>query len=120
MISLKFIKALLLPGRIAQSVWHLTRKSEVLGSIPGLATYPVLLFLLPLIQEGQLSVTGENMCMKYWLNRFGGLSLLRKSVVRLTDRPDMTLDVYCGRKTTTQQSPVICHFLAHLSTKCSW
>ena len=27
----------------------------------------------------------------------------RKSVVRLTDRPDMTLDVYCGRKTTTQQ-----------------
>ena len=27
----------------------------------------------------------------------------RKSVVRLTDRPDMTLDVYRGRKTTTQQ-----------------
>ena len=27
------------PGRIAQSVGHLTRKSEVLGSIPGLATY---------------------------------------------------------------------------------
>ena len=26
-----------------------------------------------------------------------------KSVVRLTDRPDMTLDVYRGRKTTTQQ-----------------
>ena len=24
-------------------------------------------FLLPLIQEGQLSVTGESMCMKYWL-----------------------------------------------------
>ena len=22
---------------------------------------------------------------------------------RLTDRPDMTLDVYCGRKTTIQQ-----------------
>ena len=22
-------------------------------------------------------------------------------MVRLTDRPDMTLDVYCGRKTTT-------------------
>ena len=28
---------------------------------------------------------------------------LRKSVVRLTDRPDMTLDVYRGRKTTMQQ-----------------
>ena len=30
---------LYLPGRIAQSVGHLTRKSEVLGSIPGLAIY---------------------------------------------------------------------------------
>ena len=39
-------------------------KSEYLGSIPGLAT---LSFLLPLIQEGQLSVTGESMCTKYWL-----------------------------------------------------
>ena len=39
------------------------------------------------------------------VNRLGGLSLPRKSVVRLTDRPDMTLDVYHGRKTTTQQHP---------------
>ena len=37
------------------------------------------------------------------VNRLGGLSLPRKSVVRLTDRPDMTLDVYRGRKTTMQQ-----------------
>ena len=36
------------------------------------------------------------------VNRLGGLSLPRKSVVRLTDRPDMTLDVYRGRKTTIQ------------------
>ena len=36
------------------------------------------------------------------VNRLGGLSLLRKSVVRLTDRPNMTLDVYRGRKTTIQ------------------
>ena len=28
-----------LPGHIAQSVGHLTRKSGVLGSIPGRATY---------------------------------------------------------------------------------
>ena len=35
------------------------------------------------------------------VNRVGGLSLPRKSVVRLTDRPDMTLDVYSERKTTT-------------------
>ena len=49
--------------------------------------------------------------MSYWrkyvhevlVSRLGGLSLPRKSVVRLTDRPDMTLDVYRGRKTTTQQ-----------------
>ena len=27
------------PGRVAQSVGHLTRKSAFLGSIPGLATY---------------------------------------------------------------------------------
>ena len=27
----------------------------------------ILSFLLPLIQEGQLSVTGESMCTKYWL-----------------------------------------------------
>ena len=33
------------------------------------------------------------------VNRLGGLSL----PIRLTDRPGMTLDVYCGRKTTTQK-----------------
>ena len=27
----------------------------------------ILLFLLPLFKEGQLSVTGESMCTKYWL-----------------------------------------------------
>ena len=30
-------------------------------------------------------------------NRLGGLSLLTKSVVRLTDRPGMTSAVYRGR-----------------------
>ena len=35
-------------------------------------------------------------------NRLGGLSLPRKSMVRLTDRHDRTLDVYRGRKTTMQ------------------
>ena len=37
------------------------------------------------------------------VNRLGGLSLPRKSVVRLPDRPGMTVDVYRGRKTTRQQ-----------------
>ena len=41
------------------------------------------------------------------VNRLGGLSLPRKSVVRLTDRPDKTLDVYRGRKTTVQQQQQI-------------
>ena len=58
---------------------------------------------LPLIQEGQF--------VSYWrkyghlvlLNRLGGLSLPRNSVVKLTGRPDMTTAVYLGRKATTQQ-----------------
>ena len=39
------------------------------------------------------------------VNHLGGLSLPRKSVVRLTGCPDMTLDIYRGRKTTMQQLP---------------
>ena len=51
-----------LPGRVAQSVGHLTRKSG-----PGFDTRSgnILSFLLLLFQEGQLSVTGESMCTKY-------------------------------------------------------
>ena len=37
------------------------------------------------------------------VSRLGGLNLPRKSVVRITDRPDMTLDVYRGHKTIQQQ-----------------
>ena len=77
-----------MPGRVTQSAGHLTRKSGVLGSIPGLATY----FLLPLFQEGSCRLLAK-VCA-----RLGGLSLPRKSVVRLTDRPDMTLDVYVDVK----------------------
>ena len=54
-----------LPGHIAQSVGHLTHKSEVLGSMLDTWSGHILSFLLPLIHEGQLSVTGESMCMKY-------------------------------------------------------
>ena len=59
------------------------------------------------------------------VNRLEGLSLPRKSVVRLTDRPDMTLDVYHGRKTTIQQhDPSKLDFIAFkmcliLIRKCS-
>ena len=41
------------------------------------------------------------------VNRLGGLSLPRKSVGRLTDRPNMTLGVYRGRKTTIQQQYIL-------------
>ena len=81
------------PGRIVQSVGHLTR-------------YPVWqhTFVSP-------SAFSRRAVVNYWrkyvhkvlVNRLGGLSLPRKSVVRLTDRPDMTLDVYRGHKTTMQQ-----------------
>ena len=47
------------------------------------------------------------------VNRLGGLSLPRKSVVRLTDRPDMTLDVYRGRKITMQQQQQIFSGISH-------
>ena len=55
------------------------------------------------------SADSRGAVVSYWrkyvhevlVNRLGGLSLPRKSVVRLTDHPDMTLDVYCGHKTTT-------------------
>ena len=87
-------------GRIAQSVGHLTRKSE---SWVRYAIWPYT-FVSP-------SAESRRAVVSYWrkyvhevlLNRLGGLSLPRKSVVRLTDRPDMTLDVYHGHETTTQQ-----------------
>ena len=49
---------------MAQSVAHMTQEPEVLGSTQ---LGHILPFLLPLIQEGLLSVTGESMCTKYLL-----------------------------------------------------
>ena len=45
------------PGCVAQSVGHLTRKSGVLGSIPGSGN--ILSFLLPLFQEGQFQLLAK-------------------------------------------------------------
>ena len=53
------------------------------------------------------------------VNRLGDLSLPRKTVVRLTDRPDMTIAVYRGRKnnttitTTTAQKADLLEHLQH-------
>ena len=61
------------------------------------------------------------------VNRLGGLSLPKKSVVRLTDHPDMTLDVYLGRKTTTEQQQqyvfwcwTLCFEMDYISLKLSF
>ena len=67
--------------------------SQVRG--PGFDTRSVhiLSFLLPLIQEGICQLLAK-VCARStgYLKRLGGVSLPRKSVVRLTDRPDMNLD----------------------------
>ena len=51
----------------------------------------------PLVQEGRKYVH------EVLVKGLRGLRLPRKSVVRLTDHPDMTVDVYRGRKTTMQR-----------------
>ena len=81
------------PSRVAQSVVKLTRKS---GSWVRFTVRHT--FVSP-------SADSRKAVVSYWrkyvhevlVNRLGGLSLPRKSVVRLTNRPDMTLDVYHGR-----------------------
>ena len=57
------------------------------------------------IQEGLLSVTSESMCTNCWLTACSSLSR-KKSVVRWTDRPAMTIAVDLGRKASkpTNQS----------------
>ena len=45
------------PGRVAQSVGHLTRKSGVLGSIPGLATY--FCFSFPFFKKGSCQLLAK-------------------------------------------------------------
>ena len=57
------------------------------------------------------SADSRRAVVSYWqkyahevlVNRLGGLSLPRKSVIRLIDSPDMTLSFYHGCITTVQQ-----------------
>ena len=69
---------------VSQSVTRLPQEPEVPGSIPHKFGH-ILSFLLPLINEGQLSVTGESM-----VDRLRSLSPPRNNVIRFTDFPDMT------------------------------
>ena len=54
------------------------------------------------------------------INRLGGLSLPRKSVVRLTDHRDMTLDVYRGCKMTIEQQQNTMVRRAMMTAICVW
>ena len=69
----------------------------------GLATY----FRFSFRSRGAVVSYWRKYVHEVLVNHLGGLSSPRKSVVRLTDRPDMTVDVYRGRKTTTQQQLVV-------------
>ena len=86
-----------------QSVVHLTQEPEVLGSIPNQVSY----FVSPSTDSRRANVS-------YWqkyvneviVNCLGGLSLPRKSLVWLTNCPDMTLAVYRGRITATTTNAI--------------
>ena len=87
-----------------------SHKTSVKGSDIDMCSTKYFLFDHP-------SAFSRRAVVSYWrknvhellVNRLGGLSLPRKSVVRLTDRPDMTIDVYRGRKTTMQQQQLFDH-----------
>ena len=75
---------------MAQSVARLAHEPEVSGLIPGPATY--FRFSFPDSRRAVVSNSGKY--VHEVLDNRLGLSLPKKSVVRLADRPDMTIDVY--------------------------
>ena len=105
-----------MPDRVAQSTARLTHEPEVPGSIPGPATY--FRFSFRLFKKGSCHLLKKYL-HEVLVNRLGGLSLSRKSVGRLTDRPDMTIDVNRGRKTVTQKIPG-CEECARASTSADF
>ena len=67
---LRFPRLLCIIGQIiAGPCSAIGRAADSYARGPGFDTQSgnLLSFLLPLFQEGQLSVTGESMCTKYWL-----------------------------------------------------
>ena len=109
--TLFVMNASIYTGRVAQSVGHLTRKSEVLSSIP---VWPHTFVSPSADSRGAVVTYWRKYVQEVLVNRLGGLSLPRKSVVWLTDRPNMALDVYRGRKTTQQQQPFTYNLVVHL------
>ena len=84
------------PGHVAQSLGHLTRKVRY-------SVWPHTLVSPSADSRGSVVSYWPKCVHDVLVNRLGGLSLPRKSVVRLTDCPDMILVVYHGCKTTTKQ-----------------
>ena len=77
-------------GSIVQSVARLIQQKSR-------ARYPIRPFSF-------VSPSGDGESMRLVLvNGLGCLGLTRNSVNRSTDRPDMTIAVYLGRKATKQQ-----------------
>ena len=87
------------PIRVALSVARLTREPR------SRARYQVRLYTFV-----STPADPRRAVVSYWqkfvhlvvVNSLGGLRLPRNSVVRLTDRPEMTITVYLGRRAKTQ------------------
>ena len=88
------------PSRIAQSVGHLTLNQS---SWVRYLVWPHTFVSPSADSRGAVASYWQKYVHEVLVNCLGDPSLPWKSVVRLTDRPDMTLDVYRGCKTTTQQ-----------------
>ena len=72
----------------------------------------ILLFILPLIKKGSFSYRRKYV-HEVPVNCLRGLSLPRKNVVRTTGHYGMTIAIYHGRTTTTQQQqrPFVTHVM---------
>ena len=91
-LSLSLSLSHTLPDRVEQSVARLTQEAETPGSNP---VRPHT-FVSP-------STNSRRAVVSYWRKYVHeGLSLSRKSLVRFTNRSDMTIDVYRGQHTRTQ------------------
>ena len=86
---------------MSKSLLIVTHEPDVPGSIPGPGTY--FSFFFRRFKKGCCQLLAK-VCARSTGYRLGGLRLPRKSVAKLTDRPDMTMDVYRGRKTTTHNN----------------
>ena len=81
------------PGLIAQSVARLIADPGVVSLIPARShtfveidneIFSMDILLLPLIQEGLVSVISESMCTKYWLNAKSSLPRKKCGYVNIT------------------------------------